>query len=148
MNIYDQLMELFEKDEVSAMALFTAYIDYQPGYETFCSELPVEWFAYLKHELNTKDDMMYALRKSVVLSMGVETFLEKACESFRMWCLLLGGTERILRDQSMRDRLFSDDIYFVEGMYSLWSKGVLSEANWTVSVETWGKNSLLSGLPL
>ena len=148
MNIYDQLMDLFAKNEVSAMALFTAYIDHQPGYEMFCSELPVEWFDYLKHELNTKDELLNALRESVVLSIGVETFLEKACESFGMWCLLLKGTERILGDQLMRDLMFGDDVYFVEGMYSLWSKGVLSEANWTVSVETWGRNSVLSGVEL
>ena len=148
MNIYDQLMDLFLKDEMSAMAMFTAYIDHLPGYETFCDELPVEWFNYLKHELRMKDDLQNAFRESAVLSMGVETFLEKACESFRMWCLLLGGTERILRDQSMRDRLFSDDIYFVEGMYSLWNKGLLNEKNWRASVEEWGKNSVLSGVVL
>ena len=57
MNIYDQLMDLFAKDDVSAMALFTAYIDYQSGYETFCSNLPVEWFDYLKHELRINNDL-------------------------------------------------------------------------------------------
>ena len=148
MNIYDQLMDLFWKDEVSSMALFTAYIDHLPGYETFCGELPVEWFDYLKHELHMKDDLQKAFRDSAVLSRGVETFLEKACESFEMWCLLLEGTKKILNDLLMRDCLFSDDSYFVEGLYSLWSKDMLSKVNWIASVETWGKNSLLSGAAL
>lgn len=148
MNIYNQLMDQFLKDEVSAMALFTAYIDHQPGYETFCGELPVKWFDYLKHELHIKDDLQKAFRESVVLSMGVETFLEKACGSFELWCLLVEGTEKILNDPLIRDCLFSDDICFVETLYSLWGKGVLNEENWIASVETWGKNSVLSGAVL
>lgn len=148
MNIYDQLMDLLGKDEVSAMALFTAYIDHLPGYEMFCGGLPVEWFDYLKHELRMKDDLQNAFRESAVLSMGVETFLEKACASFEMWRHLLDGTEKILDDQLMRDGLFNDDRYFVEGMYSLWNKGLLNEKNWRASVEEWGKNSVLSGVVL
>ena len=127
------------------MAMFTAYIDHLPGYETFCDELPVEWFNYLKHELHINKDLHKAFRDSVLLDIGLETFLEKACESFVMWCLLLEGTKKILNDPLLRGRLFSDDIYFVEGLYLLWSKGMLSEVNWIASVETWGKNSILSG---
>lgn len=130
------------------MALFTAYIDHQFGFEIFCGEITMEWFAFLKNELHIKDDLQKAFRESVVLNLGVETFLEKACESFEMWCLLLEGTEKILNDLLMRDCLFSDDVYFVEGLYSLWRKGVLSEVNWIASVETLGKNSLLSGVAL
>lgn len=146
MSIYDQIIELFWEDEVSTMALFTAYIDCQLGYETFCRELPMEWFDMLKSKLKESADFQEALRESVLISRGVATFLEKSVTSYDMWCRLLEGTKMILTDPLMRESLFDDDVYFIEGMYSRWCEGMLSEGNWDASVEKWGKNSILSGI--
>ena len=128
------------------MALFTAYIDYQPGYETFCREIPLKWFDLLKSKLKKSADFQEALRESLVISRGVATFLEKAATSYDMWCRLLEGTKIILTDPLMRESLFDEDVYFIEGMYSLWCEGMLTERNWNASVEKWGRNSILSGI--
>lgn len=147
MNICDivtPIMDSFIDDELATMALFTAYIDNQIGYEIFCNKLPVKLFNSLKKHLRNAEWLRSAYLASAAFDCGVETYLEKTFEDYGMWCLFLEGTKTIINDPRMIQRLFADDRYFVEGMYSLWCRGMLSEDNWSATVKEFGRNSVLS----
>lgn len=150
MNIYDiaaPIMESIVDDKVATMALFTAYINNRIAYKFFCDELPVELFDSWKYVMQNSEMLRNAYQDSVALDCGVETYLKKACKDYDMWIRLLEGTQTILNDSHLVQRLFNDDRCFVEDMYSHWKKGMLNEINWNAELENLGQNSYLSGIP-
>lgn len=133
MNIYDMAMPVLQfiaKGEEALMALFTAYIGDELGYEIFCGYLPLDLFHMLRGNIKDSRDLRDALKDSGVLQKGIEMYIDKAFEDCHMLYHFMDGESTILNDPILSSFLSNDDRHILEDLFKHWDDGTICGENW------------------
>ena len=133
MKLYETAMlvlQMIASGEVTTMALFTAYINDELGYEIFCGDLPRDLFHMLQARIKYSRDLRDALKDSGILQQGAEIYVEKAFEDCSMLYHFMDGASTILNDPILADTLSDDDRNMLAGMLKRWLDGTINEENW------------------
>lgn len=133
MNIYDMAMPVLQfiaKGEEALMALFTAYIGDELGYEIFCGDLPLDLFHMLRGNIKDSRDLRDALKDSGVLQKGIEMYIDKAFEDCHMLYHFMDGESTILNDPILSSFLSNDDRHILEDLFKHWDDGTICDENW------------------
>lgn len=133
MTIYDMVMpvlQLIANGDMATMALFTAYINDDLGYEIFCGNLPFDLFRMLQGDIKDSQDLRDALKDSGVLQKGLEIYIDKAFEDCHMLYHFMDGESTILKDPILSGFLSNDDCHILEDMFKLWDDGTICDENW------------------
>ena len=133
MKLYDQVMpvlQLIENSETATLALFTAYINDQLGYEIFCGDLSPELFDVLQDDIKDYQELRDALNDSGIIQQGAEIYIDKAFEDCNMLYHFMDGVSTILNDQTVLNFVSDDDRHMLECIFELWREGTICEKNW------------------
>ena len=133
MRLYDLAMlvlQMIASGEVTTMALFTAYINDELGYEIFCGDLPLDLFHMLRGNIKDSRDLRDALKDSGVLQKGIEMYIDKAFEDCHMLYHFMDGESTILNDPILSSFLSNDDRHILENLFKSWGDGTICDENW------------------
>lgn len=133
MKLYETAMlvlQLIASDEVTTMALFTAYINDELGYDIFCGELPLDLFRMLQGNIKDSLALRDALKNSGVLQQGIEIYIDRAFDDCHMLYHFMDGESSILKDPVLADLLSCDDRCALEEMFEHWQDGTINNENW------------------
>ena len=133
MKLYETAMlvlQMIASGEVTTMALFTAYINDELGYEIFCGDLPRDLFHMLQARIKYSRDLRDALKDSGILQQGAEIYVEKAFEDCSMLYHFMDGASTILNDPILSSFLSNDDRHILEDLFKHWDDGTICDENW------------------
>lgn len=133
MNLYETAMlvlQMIVSGEVTTMALFTAYINDELGYEIFCGDLPLDLFRMLQGNIKDSSVLCDALNDSGVLQKGLEIYIDKAFEDCHMLYHFMDGESTILHDPILSGFLSNDDRRILEDLFKRWDDGTICDENW------------------
>ncbi len=133
MKLYETAMlvlQMIASAEVTTMALFTAYINDELGYEIFCGDLPLDLFHMLRGNIKGSRDLRDALKDSGVLQKGIEMYIDKAFEDCHMLYHFMDGESTILNDPILAGFLSTDDRHILEDLFKHWDDGTICDENW------------------
>lgn len=133
MELYETYMlvlQMIASGEVTTMALFTAYIDDELGYEIFCENLPPELFCMLQDNIKGSLALCEALMDAGLLQKGVEIYIDRAFDDCNMLYHLMDGECTILTDPILSGFLSNDDRSMLDDLFKRWNDGSICEENW------------------
>ena len=133
MNLYETAMlvlQMIVSGEVTTMALFTAYINDELGYEIFCGDLPLDLFYMLQGNIKDSRDLRDALKDSGLLQHGVEIYVDAAFDNCHMLYHFMDGESAILHDPILSGFLSNDDRRILEDLFKRWDDGTICDENW------------------
>ena len=133
MKLYETAMlvlQMIASGEVTTMALFTAYINDELGYEIFCGDLPLDLFHMLRSNIKDSVVLRDALKDSGVLQNGLEIYIDRAFDDCHMLYHFMDGDSTILNDPLLTGFLSNDDRHMLEDMFKLWDDGTICDENW------------------
>ena len=133
MKLYETAMlvlQMIASGEDITMALFTAYINDELGYEIFCGDLPRDLFHMLQGNIKDSRALCDALMDSGVLQKGLEIYIDKAFEDCHMLYHFMDGESTILNDPVLYGLLSNGDRRILEDMFKSWDDGTICDENW------------------
>lgn len=133
MKLYETAMlvlQMIASGEVTTMALFTAYINDELGYDIFCEELPLNLFHMLQGKIKESQELRDVLKDSGILQQGIEIYIDRAFDDCHMLYHFMDGESRILKDPVLVSLLSDDDRCALEELFERWKDGTINNENW------------------
>lgn len=133
MSIFDMVMpvlQLIANGERATMAVFTAYINDELGYDIFCEDMPLDLFHILQGDIKDSLVLRDALKDSGVLQKGLEIYIDKAFEDCHMLYHFMDGESTILNDPVLYGLLSNGDRRILEDLFKSWDDGTICDENW------------------
>ena len=133
MSIFDMVMpvlQLIANGERATMAVFTAYINDELGYDIFCEELPLNLFHMLHGKIKESQELRDVLKDSGILQQGIEIYIDRAFDDCHMLYHFMDGESRILKDPVLVSLLSADDRCALEELFERWKDGTINNENW------------------
>ena len=133
MKLYETamlLLQLMANNDVATMALFTAYIDDNLGFELFCNDLPLDLFHMLRSSIAESQGLRDALKDTGIIEAGLKIYMNKAFEDCDTLYHLMDGELTILKNPIFAELLSNADRCRLESMFKGWREGVIDDDNW------------------
>lgn len=133
MELYETAMlvlQMIASGEATTMALFTAYINDELGYDIFCEDMPIDLFHMLQGNIKDSRALCDALKDSGVLQKGLEIYIDRAFDDCHMLYHFMDGESTILKDPILAGFLSNDDRRILEEMFKGWDDGTIDDENW------------------